>query len=258
VARIHFFEFEDLPWFPKVLRDAGTGFLNTSHKLAGLDELFIPKTIDVIQKSKAHQIVDLGSGAGGPTPAIVGKIRQRAGFEQIKVTLTDYFPNTDARERYKTGGFSGFVEYHPESVNAAKVPENLPGLRTMFLSFHHMPPAVASGILEDAQRSRQPIAIFEAFGRNLPSFVGMLPSCLVPFFIMPFVKPFRLMNLIFTYAFPLVPLLVFFDGWVSYLRTYSPNELREIVAALPEDSRYTWEIGELGRQRAPYLIGYPL
>ena len=118
--------------------------------------------------------------------------------------------------------------------------------------------STALGILADAQNARQPIAIFEAFGRNLPSFIGMLPSFLIPFFIMPFVKPFRIANLIFTYVLPLVPLLVFFDGWVSYLRTYSPSELRELVASLPNNPNYKWDIGELGGQKAPYLIGYPI
>lgn len=256
MKRIHFFELEDLPWFPKVLRDAGTGFLNTSHKLVGLDELFIPKIIAVLQNSKVRQIVDLGSGAGGPTPDIVKKIRKMEGFGQLTVTLTDYYPNLDAQNRFQNSSFADCVNYFSASVNAAKVPEVLLGLRTMFLSFHHMPQNTALEILADAQRSRQPIAIFEAFGRNLPSFMGMLPSILIPFFIMPFVKPFRFANLIFTYFLPLVPLLVFFDGWVSYLRTYSPDELRSLVSALPHDPSYKWEIGTLGGQKAPYLTGY--
>jgi len=258
MKRIHFFELEDLPWFPKVLRDAGTGFLNASHKLLGLDKLFIPKIVDVMQKSKVRMIVDLGSGAGGPTPEIACQIRLIDGFGDVTVTLTDYYPNLDAQARYKSSDFADYVSYNSASVDAAQVPDNLPGLRTMFLSFHHMPQSIALGILADAQKTRQPIAIFEAFGRNLPSFMGMLPSIAMPFFIMPFVKPFRFANLFFTYLLPIVPLLVFFDGWVSYLRTYSPNELRSLVESLPENQNYKWEIGELGRQKAPYLIGYPI
>ncbi len=128
----------------------------------------------------------------------------------------------------------------------------------MFASFHHMPQKIALGILADAQRSSQPVAIFEAFGRNGPSFFAMLPSFLIPFFIMPFVKPFRIANLVFTYLLPLIPFLIFFDGWVSYLRIYSTDELRGLVGSLPQDPAYKWEIGELGSQRAPYLLGYPI
>ena len=55
---------------------------------------------------------------------------------------------------------------------------------------------------------------------------------------------------------PLLPLIVLFDGIVSCLRTYSPDEL---VASLDAPS-YTWEIGTESVRGAPvsltYLIGY--
>ncbi|HEY4106433.1 MAG TPA: hypothetical protein VGM44_21180, partial [Polyangiaceae bacterium] len=57
-----------------------------------------------------------------------------------------------------------------------------------------------------------------------------------------------------------VPLCTWWDGVVSCLRAYQPEELERLVSSLP-DNDYKWEIGRLPLQSAPtsliYLIGYP-
>ena len=40
-------------------------------------------------------------------------------------------------------------------------------------------------------------------------------------------------------------------------RIYSPEELHEMIDELPKGTGYTWEIGTLGIQKAPYIIGMP-
>jgi hypothetical protein len=74
----------------------------------------------------------------------------------------------------------------------------------------------------------------------------------------PRIRPFRWSRLLWTYLIPIIPLVLLFDGVVSCLRTYRPQELREIVDKL-SCSQYRWEIGELAGRRAPvtYLIGCP-
>ncbi|HUJ51693.1 MAG TPA: hypothetical protein VLW25_15900, partial [Bryobacteraceae bacterium] len=59
---------------------------------------------------------------------------------------------------------------------------------------------------------------------------------------------------------PILPLLIFWDGPVSQLRTYTVAELNEFTSALAAPG-YTWEAGliEIPRLPAgvPYLIGRP-
>ena len=64
--------------------------------------------------------------------------------------------------------------------------------------------------------------------------------------------------MLWTYLIPIIPLVLLFDGVVSCLRTYRPQELREIVDKLTS-CEYKWEIGELAGGKVPitYLIGYP-
>ena len=74
----------------------------------------------------------------------------------------------------------------------------------------------------------------------------------------PFVRPFRWSRLLFTYLIPLIPLLVLFDGTVSFLRLYSREELREVIAAVPGSERFTWQIGSEKVPGLPVRLGYLL
>ncbi len=66
--------------------------------------------------------------------------------------------------------------------------------------------------------------------------------------------------MVWTYLIPVVPLVSFFDGLVSCLRTYSVQELRELSEGL-DAKDYQWEIGERKSTAGPipitYLIGVP-
>ena len=74
----------------------------------------------------------------------------------------------------------------------------------------------------------------------------------------PFIRPVRVSRLLLTYVVPVVPLCTWWDGMVSCLRAYSPEELSGLVESLP-DNDYLWDIGRLPVAGAPislvYLIG---
>ena len=78
------------------------------------------------------------------------------------------------------------------------------------------------------------------------------------FLAAPFLKPFRVSRLVFTYLIPLVPLFLLWDGFVSCLRVYSPAELRDLVSQLGA-TNYEWDIGttRVGPGVVTYLIGIP-
>jgi len=63
MKRVHLFEFEDQNWFPDLLRNYGTDFLQF---LSNKSKLFKP-AIPILEKglklSKTNHIIDLGSGA---------------------------------------------------------------------------------------------------------------------------------------------------------------------------------------------------
>ena len=246
--RLHLFEFGDQRWLPSRLRDAMTLYLASVYGKTGLPSQWAEKIAEVLRGSGENRIVDLGSGAGGPAPLVAAELRKLGC--PCQVTLTDFFPNCRA------GPFGSGLTYFPEPVDARSVP-GLPGLRTMFAAFHHFNPVDARRILANAVGQGSAICIFEATSRTAPM---IITAVLIPIFVLfftPVIRPVSIFQLFFTYLIPLLPLLIFWDGLVSHLRTYSPAEMLGMTREL--DPGYRWTAGTIqvpGFQAAvPWLIG---
>ncbi len=252
MARIHLFEFGDLKWFPSFLRNYCTDFLQF---LSNKTKLYQP-VISILEKgvenSNTNQIIDLCSGGGGGLLWINSELKKK--FPDLKIILTDYYPNISAF-KYTTKQADN-IQYIQESVNAKNVPKQLKGLRTQFLSLHHFQPEEAKLILQNAIDTDSPIAIFEAQERSLPSILAMLFSPISLLLITPFIRPFKIGRIIFTYLIPIIPLVVLWDGLVSSLRTYSVKEMNELVSILEEKDKFKWEINKV--RSGPGIILYLL
>lgn len=180
-------------------------------------------------------------------------------YPKLKITLTDYYPNTQAFERVKAEG-EGVFDYETTSVNAMAFPIHLQGkFRTIFAAFHHFRPKEAASVLQNAVDTNSSIAIFEPLGRNAGSFFSMLFVILNVLLLTPFIRPVRLSVLPFIYIIPIIPLYILWDGIASILRTYSENELKEMVSGLNNSSSFEWEIEKKANGPMPiyYLLGTP-
>lgn len=120
---------------------------------------------------------------------------------------------------------------------------------------------MARKIIQNAVDNGQGIGVFELTERKLPVMLMML---IVPIFVLlftPFIKPFRISRILFTYLIPIIPLLVSFDGFVSCLRTYTEEELKLMVSEIENSESFIWNIGQESMAGNPanitYLIGHP-
>jgi hypothetical protein len=265
MRRVQFIELHEQPWFPSSLRADVTDALQFGFNLLQAYAPIAPLLQSVIDstghRTNAPQsIVDMCSGGGGPWLDLSRKLRCRDDGRDstgVQVWLTDKYPNLEAFQRVSASS-DHHITFYPEPVDAMKVPGALKGLRTMFTSFHHFPPEDARAILQDAVDAGESVGIFEATKRA-PSTIGLIfAGILLLFLHTPRIRPFRWSRLLWTYLIPIIPLVLLFDGVVSCLRTYRPQELREIVGKLTS-CQYQWEIGELATGKMPvtYLIGYP-
>ena len=75
---MHLVELEDLPWFPAILRDGGTAYLEFAARMAGHAQLLAPVLERALRTTGAHQIVDLCSGGGGPVRGLADELVHRA------------------------------------------------------------------------------------------------------------------------------------------------------------------------------------
>ena len=256
MGRVHAFEFEDLKWFPRNLRNYATDFLRFG---ANRFDLYKP-VISIIQKGIEHAgnntIVDIASGGGGGLIKIASHLKETNPV--LKIILSDYYPNHAAFESTKRMMPETF-EYVFESVDAMAMPPSLKGLRTQFLSFHHFRPEQAKAILQNAIDSQQPIAIFEGQQRNLKSMIPMLLSPFTVLFTTPFIRPFKFGRIVFTYLIPVIPLFIMWDGIISVLRTYTVEELNTMILELSHYDQFVWEVGIAKGQpvNVGYLLGVP-
>jgi len=256
MRRVQLIEIHDQAWFPAFLRDLVTDDLQALLNIGKPYGAILPHLGEAIERTGADRVLDLCSGAGGPWPWLIGAFERRG--SRIRVDLSDKYPNTNARERAKTTFAQ--LHYHSESVDATRVPRELPGFRTLFTSFHHFPPEMAGAILRDATASGQGIGVFEIPGRRPLTLLLLLLIPIADILLVPFLRPLSVKHLVWRWLIPVVPLVLLFDGIVSCLRAYSPGELRGLLANL-SGAGYTWKIGCQKRNLlslpVTYLIGYP-
>ncbi|MGA9523143.1 MAG: class I SAM-dependent methyltransferase [Myxococcaceae bacterium] len=257
MRRIHFYESIDIPGCPQVIRDGITDwvrFMLNTHK--AFDAL-APRLREAMKRAGTSRILDLCSGGGGPWLTLE-KALSKTG--PVDVLLSDFYPNATGF-KFTLESSRGNLRVHPTPVDAMNAPADLEGFRTIFNAFHHFPPEAAQEILADAVRNQRPIGVFEGTDSRLRGVLVMLFMPLVMWLCMPFVRPFRLSRLLLTYPLPVLPLLGFFDGSMSMLRTYSPEELRDMVSRIPGHESFDWDIGTQSIPGAPigltYLFGIP-
>ena len=253
MGRIHLFEFGDQKWFPAFLRNYGTDFLQFLSNTTKLYKPVVPIIKKGLKESRTNQIIDLGSGGGGGLIWLNSELKKD--IPDLKIVLTDYYPNLSAFKFMKEKAAN--FDYFETPIDARDVPKNLKGLRTQFLSLHHFKPNDAQQILQNAIDTNSSIAIFEGQERSIPSLLAMLFSPISVLLTAPFIKPFKFGRILFTYLIPIVPLFVLWDGVVSSLRTYSVNEMKAMVKNLKGTENYHWDINKVasGPGVVLYLLG---
>jgi hypothetical protein len=255
MRRVQFIELHEQRWFPSSIRDEITDALQFGLNLVQAYVPIAPLLQSALNSSRSRSIVDLCSGGGGPWFDL--SLGLQGNLAALRISLTDKYPNLSAVENVSVAS-ANHIRFYPGSVDAMKVPAELKGFRTMFTSFHHFSPEEARAILQNAVAAGEGIGIFEAT-RRAPSTIGLvLAFALLLIVCTPWIRPFRWSRLFWTILVPVIPLVLLFDGVVSCLRTYRPQELREIVDRLAANE-YQWEIGEHSTGKVPitYLIGYP-
>jgi hypothetical protein len=240
MRRAQFIELHEQPWFPLSLRHEITDALQFGLNLLKAYAPIAPLLQSSLDSTQCRSIVDMCSGGGGPWLDLSRRLQPDA--RVFRILLTDKCPNLGAFQNVHMAS-DNHIAFCSNSVDATKVPGDLPGYRTMFTSFHHFPPEEARAILQNAVDAGQSIGVFEITRRAPSAIALMFPWALMLFAFTPLIRPFRWSRLLYTYLIPIIPLVLLFDGIVSCLRTYRPQELRDIITKL-SGIEYQWEVGE--------------
>lgn len=244
----------DQVWFPGFLRDLVTEALETIWNANHTYDPIAARLREAVRRSGSDRIVDLCSGGGGPWLGLYDAV---ADGQTLQVCLTDRYPNAQVLAR--AAGANPAVTANAGPVDARCVPRELHGFRTIFSSFHHFDPDAARAMLADAFERREGIAVFEAAACTPRTLAAVTAVPLLALRTAAGVRPFRWRRLVWTYLLPVVPAVLWIDGLLSCLRSYSPDDLRELTQGLAAPD-YEWRVGEEPGGPVPihYLVGTPL
>jgi hypothetical protein len=260
MKRINLFEFTDLPWFPQLFRKYITNLIVVMHRLLKTDKKLAGLLSKLLAGSNNSRILDLCSGSGGPMSDTMQILQKDYGIKNIKLTLTDIFPDRETADKLNNETGSE-ITYQTSPVDATEVNGDKSGVTTMIGSFHHFKPTEARQILESVQNSKNPICIFEVSDNSNPVWLWWISvpiNFIMTLFITPMIRGITWHQLLFTYLIPIIPLCFAWDGAVSNARTYTLDDLDELLSKLPSED-YRWEKGKIeGKTKQIYLIGYPV
>jgi hypothetical protein len=258
MKRIHLFEVEDQNWFPNSLRMSITRLIKVMHRFLNTEDHLAKVLSKLITETKAKSIVDCCSGSGGPMPNVLEKLKTEYRIENLQLTLTDLYPSTEAAAAFNAKDDSISYDINPVDVLENK---HIGDIKTLICSFHHMEPVKAKAILKKAIDDKQAICIYEMSDNSAPKalwWIAIPINIISSFIITLFSRPVSLKQLFFTYLIPLIPICFAWDGAVSNIRTYTLDDLDELLKDLPNEN-YVWEKGVIkGKGKSLFLTGRPV
>lgn len=220
-------QFLNQQWVPEFYRNRMTEFLTWFVGLVGAARPFVPVIMEGLALSREKQIFPIAQNVG-------------AGFESVAPYLD--------------------FEIQTEEISWEHPDFSKPGLYLSVNGFHQLPAPRAKAFLERIAESGNPVVIVEGNNDSLRQIIGM--TIIVPLTVLltaPFVKPFRISRLIFTYLVPLLPITILIDGCMALFKLYNPSDLKELTDGISVNS-YHWEAGKRDNGRGGkiiYLIGGP-
>jgi hypothetical protein len=202
-------ELEDSSWFPSILRNFQTEFIGFIVSHFGVYNPLI-RYLQALALPDMEQ-VDLCSGSGQPAIHIFEATRC---FQQL--SLTDKFPN-------QYHGTNKKIIYKAVKTDVLRMTFESGKCYTMFNAFHHFSADEKLFIVQKIQGAGSHFIFAEIleprfFCASKVIFISTAGQLLFS----PFIKPFSLKRLFFTYIIPLNLITVTLDGVISVIKSGKP------------------------------------
>lgn len=225
-------EMADCDWFPHWMRLHQQEFLGF---IAYHFEIYKPlvKVLEpMLNHTRQPAWTDTCSGNGSAALSV-----ERFISPSPTVVLTDKFPPSLIQ------GFQPNIQYDREPLD---ILENLPdgqSVITLFNAFHHFTHNEKLGLLQKVAAAKRPFLSVEILRPGVGCYLSVLgASTIGQWLFAPFIKPFRLSRLIFTYLIPIHILSILIDGWISVAKSQGKTGYASLLSQLQDTSGYQFSV----------------
>ena len=197
-------ELEDYSWFPPIFRQYQMDYIGFMVNTFGV---YKPLVNYITLHKNTPTLYDLCSGAGKPSIAI---FKANKCFNNL--ILSDKFPQNIPYESN--------VLYNLNSVDVLHLKFEPQYTYTMLNAFHHFNALEKKQIVDNMLQANANAYIAEILQPNILTFFKiLLATTLGTLLFTPFIKPFSLKRIFFTYIVPINIITIAFDGLVSVLKS---------------------------------------
>jgi len=211
----------NLEWFPSHLKTLIAEFLSWFVLKVDATKPFVPIIENELTYTKSEKIINIDFNLG-------------AGIDTVAPFLNDKIE---------------IVSIPPNKLNTEKN-----GLYLFVNCFHQLSAEEAKSNLKKIAESGNPIVVVEGNNDSLWQIIGM--TIFVPLTVLltaPFVKPFRVSRIIFTYLIPILPFAIVVDGCLALMKLYNPDDLKELTSNF-NIPNYEWKMGKKDNGRGGKII----
>jgi hypothetical protein len=211
-------ELEDYNWFPKILRRWQTEFIGSVAVWINLYKPLVPVLNKMIADNNIIHLQDCCSGSGIPAMYIHNKLAV-----QMSLLLTDKYPDEWFENKPP-------VIYSLHSVDVLQIQPAKNILYTMYNAFHHFSAEQQQDILQKMAANKTSFLIAELLEPKLINIIKIFfTTTLVQIFTAPFVQPFSLKRLFFTYIIPVNLFTITYDGIISVIKSKTAGQYKMLV-----------------------------
>ncbi len=235
-------ELEDYNWFPTIFRRYQADYIGSLVKWLSVYQPLVSQLEQLVDSTRPEIIQDLCSGSG--IPAIY--IRER-GKNIPQTILSDKYPDLSFKDDPK-------LTYLKTSIDALElIPQ--PGIcYTMYNAFHHFSSAEQKELVRKMGANRNAFLFAEILQPGILIMIRIIfASTILQLFTAPFIKPFSISRLFFTYIIPVNLLTVLYDGIISVFKSGSANYYRRLLEELSNDE-FEISVGEYNNWKGSLIF----
>ena len=218
-------ELEDYNWFPKIFRRFQMEYIGSIIKWSGFYKPLVPVVQKLINENKITVIHDLCSGSGMPAIFMQEQLN-------VKCTtiLSDKFPEHAFISTAK-------INYSQKETDVLLLKPQKDICYTMYNAFHHFTDTEKQQVLKNLQTANTPFVIAEILEPGIFTTVKIIfTTTIIQLLTTPFVQPFSLLRLLFTYLIPINLFTITYDGLISVLKSRSAQQYQNLVNKMTNDN----------------------